>query len=290
MTRESTYASDHGWTTRRIDLGEVRLHLVEAGPEEGPLVVLLHGFPELWWSWRFQIPALVAAGYRVAAPDLRGYDRSDAPDEVAAYGMDHLVGDVAALISTLGRERAHLVGHDWGGAIAWATAEQRPDLVDRLAILNCPHPADLLRALRRPAQLRKSWYMLALQLPFLPERLLLARDGALLRRLFAHMSPADAQEYVEAAQRTRTFHGPIHYYRAALRAAALGTVPKAAPIAAETLVVWGQDDPVFARDLADPSPRHVPKVRVERIEGAGHSVQLDAADRVNPLLVEHFRR
>lgn len=290
MTAESTYAAERGWSTRRIDLGEVRLHLVEAGPEDGPLVVMLHGFPELWWSWRLQIPALVAAGFRVAAPDLRGYDRSDAPADVSAYRMDHLVGDVTALVSALGRERAHLVGHDWGGAIAWATAEQRPDLVDRLVILNCPHPADLLRALRRPSQLRKSWYMLALQVPFLPEKALLARDGALLRKLFAHMSPADAQQYVEAAQRTRTFHGPIHYYRAALREAARGAPPKAAPIAAETLVVWGQDDPVFSRDLADPSPRHVPNARVERIDGAGHSVQLDAADRVNPLLLEHFRR
>lgn len=290
MTSESTYAASRGWSTRRIDLGEVRLHLVEAGPEDGPLVVMLHGFPELWWSWRLQIPRLVAAGYRVAAPDLRGYDRSDAPTDVASYGMDHLVGDVAALVSALGRDRAHLVGHDWGGAIAWATAEQRPDLVDRLAILNCPHPADLLRALRRPAQLRKSWYMLALQLPYLSEKLLLARDGALLRRLFAQMSPSDAQQYVEAAQRTGNFRGPIHYYRAALREAALGPAPKARPIAAETLVVWGQDDPVFSRDLADPSPRYVPHVRVERIEGAGHSVQLDAAERVNPLLVEHFGR
>ena len=150
------------------DLGDVRLHYVEAG--EGPLVVLLHGFPEFWFSWRFQIPALAAAGFRVVAPDMRGYNLSSRPAEVAAYDTDRLAADVRGLIRELGAERALLAGHDWGGAVAWITAMNHPEVVERLAILNVPHPRRMLQGLRTPRQLAKSWYFLAFQVPWLPER------------------------------------------------------------------------------------------------------------------------
>src|SRR5437868_5162254 len=144
MTALDDVGLHHGYA----DLAEARLHYVEAG--DGPLVVLLHGFPEFWYSWRHQIPALAAAGFRALAPDLRGYNESDKPAGVASYRLSVLVQDVAGLIEQTGAGRAVVVGHDWGGALAWAVAILRPDLVDRLAILNAPHPAAYFRELGNP--------------------------------------------------------------------------------------------------------------------------------------------
>jgi epoxide hydrolase 4 len=160
----------HGYA----DLDEARLHYVEAG--EGPLVVLLHGFPEFWYGWRFQIPALAAAGFRVVAPDMRGYNLSSRPSGVEAYDVDRLAGDIRDLIHQRGADSAWLAGHDWGAGVAWAVAMNHPEVVRRLAILNLPHPRRLLTALRNPRQLAKSWYMLFFQLPRLPERAVRARN------------------------------------------------------------------------------------------------------------------
>ena len=171
-------------THRFVRLDEVRLHLVEAG--EGPLVVLLHGFPEFWYSWRFQIPVLVRAGFRVVAPDMRGYNLSDKPPGVRPYRVERLAADVAQLVERLGESRAAVVGHDWGGLVAWWFAMRHPDRLSRLSILNCPHPEHQLAMMRSRAQLRRSSYMLFFQLPLLPERSLLADGGARLRVLLSH--------------------------------------------------------------------------------------------------------
>jgi pimeloyl-ACP methyl ester carboxylesterase len=165
------------WNGRFASVNGIRLHYVEAGT--GPLVLLLHGFPEFWGSWRHQIPALADAGFRVLAPDLRGYNLSSKPAGVESYRVAELVGDVVGLIRHAGEERATVVGHDWGGAIAWATAMRRGERIHRLIILNAPHPAAYLRELRRPGQLLRSWYVFFFQLPLLPECLVRARDYAL---------------------------------------------------------------------------------------------------------------
>ena len=158
-----------------LDANGIRFHALAAGPAEGPLVVCLHGFPELARSWRHQLPALATAGYRAVAPDLRGYGGTDMR---GPYDVRTLVGDVTGLIAALGRERAVLVGHDWGGAVAWATAMRAPEAVDRLVAVNCPPASALSEAMRRsPSQLAKSWYILFFQLPWLPERRM-AKDGA----------------------------------------------------------------------------------------------------------------
>ena len=148
------------------EIGDVRLHYVEAG--EGPLVVLLHGFPEFWYAWREQIEPLVAAGFRVVAPDTRGYNLSSKPDGVHAYDIDLLADDIRGLIHERGAQTALLVGHDWGGSIAWAVAMNHPEVVDRLAILNAAHPRKLSQGLHHPGQLRKSWYFFFFDLPVLP--------------------------------------------------------------------------------------------------------------------------
>src|SRR5579859_4596178 len=165
------------------DLSEVRLHYMEAG--EGLPVVLLHGFPDFWYSWRFQIPALVHAGFRVIAPDLRGYNLSSRPRDISSYATSKLAADVQELIAERGAERAFLAGHDWGAAVAWVTAMRHPEAVQRLAILNVPHPRLMLQALRRPSrQLVRSWYIFFFQLPWLSEQAVRAGDWWMLRYSF----------------------------------------------------------------------------------------------------------
>jgi pimeloyl-ACP methyl ester carboxylesterase len=172
-------ASARGMAHRWIDAGGLHLHCVEAGT--GPLVVLLHGLPEFWYAWRHQLPALADAGYRVVAPDLRGYNTSDKPPRVRDYRPSVLTQDVADLIVALGAGSAAVAGHDWGGVLAWLLAMQHPKRVERLVILNAPHPIRFLKGLRSPRQLRRSWYILAFQLPWLPERLVAARNFQALR-------------------------------------------------------------------------------------------------------------
>ena len=169
-------AHEAGWTHREEQNNGVRLHWVEAG--EGPPVVLLHGFPEFWWGWRRQIQPLADAGFRVIAPDLSGYNLSDKPHGAAACRIQALVAGADALVRHSGAERAHVVGHDWGGIIAWWPAMTAPERVDRLAILNAPHPKAFRREIRTPGQLRRSWYAMAFQLPALPEMAIRARGFA----------------------------------------------------------------------------------------------------------------
>jgi pimeloyl-ACP methyl ester carboxylesterase len=166
----------HRW----VDVGRLRLHCVEAGT--GPLVVLLHGFPEFWYAWRHQLPALANAGYRVVAPDLPGYNTSDKPARMRDYRPKVLTQDVADLIAALGASSAAVAGHDWGGGLAWLLAMHHPERIQRLVVLNAPYSIRFLKGLRSPRQLRRSWYILAFQLPWLPERLIAARDFQALRR------------------------------------------------------------------------------------------------------------
>ena len=276
------------------ELGEVRLHYVEAG--EGPLVVLLHGFPEFWYGWRLQIPALAAAGFRVVAPDMRGYNLSSKPTGAQAYAMHHLTGDVRDLIAERGAARAHLAGHDWGGAVAWATAAMHPQAIDRLAVLNLPHPRRMLAGLRTPAQLRRSWYMFAFQLPWLPERLVASGRWKWLRAGFEHdarpgaYTVTDIERYIHAWSQPGALTGSINYYRAAFRRPPLRLRAGAARIEVPTLVIWGERDRYLGAELAEPDRRDVPRLAgVVRLPEASHWVAADEPERVNQLLVEHFR-
>src|SRR5471032_562929 len=145
----------------RIRTNDIALNVALDGPANGPLVILLHGFPEFWNAWREQIPALASAGCRVMAPDMRGYNLSDKPRGLQAYRADVLAKDIVGLIDSAGRQTAVIVGHDWGGAVAWSVAMRHPERVSRLVVLNCAHPVAMLRRLRHDrAQLRKSWYIL----------------------------------------------------------------------------------------------------------------------------------
>ena len=201
------------------EVGDVRLHYVEAG--DGPLIVLLHGFPEFWYGWRLQIAPLAAAGFRVVAPDLRGYNLSSKPDGVAAYSADKLAADVRGLIQERGAESALVAGHDWGGTAAWTLAMNHPEVVDRLAILNAAHPRKLNEGLRHPSQLRRSWYFFYFQLPELPERHVRADDWEFfqdfLRDARPPYTPEEMKRYIEAWSQPGAATAMINYYRFAVR-------------------------------------------------------------------------
>jgi len=256
--------------------------------------VLLHGFPEFWWSWRFQFPALVDAGFQVIAPDMRGYNTSEKPRHVADYAIPHLVADIRGLVRALGHDKVDLVAHDWGGAVAWNVAALAPDVVDRLAVLNCPHPTVFARGLRNPKQLRMSWYMAAFQLPFLPEQILVRRDT--MTKTFRgwstrpeHFDDDVIARFREAISQEGAARSAINYYRAA-RGDFAGAGTKLPRIAAKTLLVWGEEDQALGPWLVEPHRNVVDDLRIERISGASHWVQQDAPERVNELLLEFLRR
>lgn len=265
-------------------LNGVELHWVEAGPPEGRPVILLHGFPEFWWGWRHQIPLLAAAGLRVIALDMRGYNRSGKPGRVEAYGIEYLAGDVKALIEHLGYERASVVGHDWGGGVAWAFALLHPERLERLGILNLPHPARMAAGLRTLRQLLRSWYIFFFQIPGLPEWG--ARRGALRRALQADgFSESDLATYERAWAREGALTAMINYYRAFVRGARQSIGLLGRRIERPVLVLWGERDRYLGPELAEPPAELVPSCRVVRYPGVSHWVQHEKADEVNRELV-----
>ena len=237
------------------EVGDQRLHYVDAG--EGPLVVLLHGFPEFWFGWRLQIAPLVAAGFRVVAPGTRGYNLSSKPEGFEAYGVDLLADDIRGLIEERGAKSALLVGHDWGGSIAWTVAMNHPEVVERLAILNAAHPRRLSEGLKHPSQLRKSWYFFFFATPGLPEDVVPARDWHFLRHFLQDANPPytpeEMERYVEAWSQPGAAAGMINYYRASVRQSQKEAAAKLRPISAPTLVIWGERDSYLGSDLAEPS-------------------------------------
>jgi pimeloyl-ACP methyl ester carboxylesterase len=274
----------------------IGFHALADGPEDGPLVLCLHGFPELGRSWRRQLPALARAGYRAVAPDLRGYGDTDLR---GPFDLPTLVDDVVGLVEALGRERAILVGHDWGGAVAWSVATHRPSVVDKLVVLNCPPPQELARAiLRSPAQLRRSWYVFFFQLPWLPERRMAANGAEVVARALVGGSHRrgvwpreEVEEYRVAFSRPGRAKAAIDWYRAAFRGSVRPRRARGrARVSAPTLVLWGVEDRFLGRELATPerlrralADGNVPTVVA--IEGAGHFVQNEAPERVNTELL-----
>jgi pimeloyl-ACP methyl ester carboxylesterase len=277
----------------RVQGHGVGLHVARAG--EGPPVVLLHGFPECWYSWRRQIEALARAGFSVLAPDLRGYNLSDKPAGRDAYHLRLLVEDVAALVRTTGQARAHVVGHDWGGILAWTLAGERPELLDKLVILNAPHLRLYFEKVRRPPQLFRSWYVLFFQLPALPERALSAGDFRAVRDMFKRyparegaFTGEDIDRYIEALSRPGALTAGLNYYRANLTSDRL-EIARSARTEAETLIIWGERDPALGTELLEGIERVAPRVRVHRIPDASHWVQNEAPEEVNRVLVDFLQ-
>jgi len=267
----------------------VDLHVAVAGPADGDPVVLLHGFPDFWFGWRHQIPALADAGHRVYALDTRGVNESDAPEGVSLYGIDDLAADALAVIEA----RADggpvaVVGHDWGGGVAWWLATEFPERVERVVAVDAPHPVAMeRRVFRDPLQALRSSYFLAFAVPGLPERLLAAADWRLLTAVLTSgarqdaFADAETYDYRQAWERTGAA-SLLAPYRAALRDPPEPHDPRVAPPAA---VMWGTDDPAFSPGLVDDTAALCADATTVRFDGAGHWLHREATEDVNDLLV-----
>jgi pimeloyl-ACP methyl ester carboxylesterase len=288
------------WMHREAVVNDVRLHYVAAGDSGDPLVVLLHGFPEFWYSWRRQLPALAAAGYRVVAPDMRGYNISEKPRGVSAYALPELVEDVVGIVDHCGDgPAAAVVGHDWGGMVAWETATAHPELVERVAVLNAPHPRTFPRELARPRQAARSWYAFLVQLPWLPEVLFDRVSGVEPALCGASATPdvfsrADLRRYREAFERPGAIRASLNYYRAEgrrvlrqtardLRSGGGSSVALSPDL--PVLVLWGERDPALDPRISDRLPVLGRGVRVVRFPAVGHFVQNEAPVEVTERLL-----
>lgn len=280
------------YDTSYVETNGIKLHIVMAGPESGQPVLLLHGFPEFWYGWRKQIPALADAGYRVIVPDQRGYNLSDKPKGVRAYTVDELAGDIIGLIDALGYKQINLIGHDWGAMVAWVFAIRYPERLRRLGILNVPHPAVILNFLRRgdPEQLRRSWYIFAFQIPWLPEYFLRINGWRNTVRVLRGsgkihtFSNEDIVEYKKAWAQPGAMTAMINWYRAAVRH--WPKMPRDLCVHVPTLIIWGMKDVALSHRMARPSMDYCDDGKLVFFEDATHWVQHDETENVNQLLVE----
>jgi len=273
--------------------GGVTLHAVVAGPKDGPVVVLLHGFPEFWYGWRKQIEPLAAAGFRVIVPDQRGYNLSSKPHGVTSYALPELASDVIAIADQLGQQKIFLAGHDWGAAVAWSTALLHPGRIERLAVLNVPHPSVMRRYVytRLPQTLR-SWYIFFFQIPWLPEAFLSAFNfRAAARALQGSSRPGtfsaeDLVQYRAAWSQPRALTAMIHWYRAAMRY----RMPFSdRTVRVPTRILWGQRDRFLMAEMAHESLRYCANGELFTFAEASHWLQHEQPDRVCQLLVQFFQ-
>ncbi len=274
-----------------IETNGIQLYVVQAGSKSGIPVLLLHGFPEFWYGWRKQIPALAKAGCRVIVPDQRGYHLSDKPKGIKNYRIDELTNDILGLIDALDYEKVNLVGHDWGGIVAWVLANKHPERLHRLGILNAPHPLVMHRFLLRDfEQMRRSLYALFFQLPWLPEAGMRADDWrgafyALRGSGKIHtFTNEDIEKYKEAWSQPGAMTAMLNWYRAAARYQ--GWITKDLRVRVPTLILWGVRDVALSRRMARPSLDYCDEGNLIFFPDATHWVQHEEANEVNRHLLE----
>lgn len=289
---------------RYAEVNGVRLHYVTAG--QGPLMLFVHGFPEFWYAWRAQL-AHFARDYQAVAFDMRGHNLSSKPTAVTDYAINHLVTDVAALADHLGHRRFVLVGHDWGGAVAWAFAIRHPDRLERLVIVNAPHPAIFARELRdNPAQQKASEYMLAFRSAKAEDLLSADHYAALVQAVLGdglakgHVTAADRDEYVKAWSQPGALTGGLNYYRAARvgppardgapASGTLGVEEHATVVSVPTLVIWGERDTALLTGNLDGLERYAPNLTVHRVPDGSHWVIHEQPDLINRVIRDYLAR
>lgn len=284
------------WEHKFIRVNDIQMHYVTAG--QGDPVILLHGFPQFWYAWRHQIPEL-AKHFKVIVPDLRGYGQSDKPLKISDYSTHILSSDITALIHALGYKKAHIAGHDWGGAVAWQTALEYPEVVDKLAILNCPHPFALTKALRTNfRQIKKSWYIFFFQIPYLPEFVFKMFGRQMLERAMRNstlrkdtFNDEDLNKYLLELQKPGAFTAALNYYRAAFRQMcqakkSSGPMHK---INAPTLLIWAENDIALGKELTfDMDPFFNNSFEIHYIPNCSHWVNEEQPELVNQLLIQHL--
>jgi pimeloyl-ACP methyl ester carboxylesterase len=281
------------------EVNGIRLHYAESGTGEG-LVILLHGFPEFWYSWRHQLVAL-SESFHVVAPDLRGYNLSDKPPRVEDYRIDKIVGDVIGLIDHFGARQAAIVGHDWGAGVAWAVAQKHPERVSKLAVLQVPL-LEVWRANLTFKQLMRSWYMFFFQIPRLPEWLLARQNYRAIERTFQEkvarrnsFTPEDVERYKEAARQPGALTGAVNYYRANLvdrlsRKQPADNQQRSRRIQVPTLFIFGEQDFAIIPATVRGQQKYIDaEYREVRIRDSGHWVQNEAPEEVNAALLEFLR-
>jgi epoxide hydrolase 4 len=282
------------WQHRDIITNGIRMHYVTQG--SGPLIVLLHGFPEFWYSWRFQISFLAEHGYAVIAPDLRGYNDTDKPRK--GYDVATLTCDIEGLIKGLGQEKAIIVGHDWGGAVAWVFAARYPEMTERLIVMNAPHPLAFQREMRTLRQLRKSWYIFFFQLPWLPEYMLLRNNanevGRMLRGAAVQKSTFPREvtaSFQQAMSKPGAMKAALNYYRQIFGRTpwSLAATSNGFRIKAHTLIIWGEQDIALGIELLNGLEQWVDSLQIRRIPDSGHWVQQEQPGKVNQLMLEFLQ-
>lgn len=285
-----------GVVHQRVKANGLDFHVASLGEGER-LALCLHGFPESWYSWRHQMPLLTGLGWRVWAPDLRGYGESQRPRRMADYAVEVLLDDVAGLADVAGARELMLVAHDWGGILAWTFAMRRPRPLARLVVMNAPHPGAARPAFRRLAQLRRSWYVLFFQLPWLPEAVLRSRGcraiGDAMRRSCCHperFPEAELDVFRRAAARGH-LSGMVHYYRALLRGGGAARQHRLGypVIETPTLFLWGEQDAALTRATTEGTGAYVRDLTLRYLPGASHWVQQDEPETVNAMLEAWLR-
>lgn len=275
----------------------INMHFVTEG--EGFPLVLLHGFPQFWYTWRHQIPEL-AKHYKIIVPDLRGYGQTDRPINVADYHINILTADIVSLIKNLGYEKAHVVGHDWGGAIAWKMAIDHPEVVDKLVVINSPHPHIFAKAMRTNyRQLAKFWYMFFFQISYLPEFLFKIFGKSLIKSIFRgsairkkSFSDEDLEIYYNELNKPGAFSAALNYYRAAIRSMLMSksSEKKIKAISAPTLLIWGENDSVLGKELSiNMDKLFIGPFHVHYISDCSHWVQEEQPAVVNQLIINHLK-
>jgi pimeloyl-ACP methyl ester carboxylesterase len=274
--------------------GSIEIHAVASGPADGPVVVLLHGFPEFWYSWNKQIEPLAAAGFRVIVPDQRGYNKTSKPPRAASYALSELISDVLGIADQIGQDRIFLAGHDWGAAVAWSVALLHPQRIAKLAILNVPHPSVMRRYLKtNRRQLRRSWYMFFFQLPWLPEAAFSAFNFRLgVRSLVGSsrpgtFSPEDLIQYRDAWSQPGALTAMINWYRAAMRHR---TKFPDSTVHVPTRILWGERDSFLLSEMAHDSLRYCDSAELYTFANASHWLQHEEPARVSELLIDFFRK
>jgi len=281
-------ALESTWQHEYITTNGVKLHYVTQG--EGPLILMLHGFPEFWYSWRHQIPEF-AQDFKVVALDLRGYNDSDKPAAKSAYVMAEFIKDVEGVIKGLGYDRCVLVGHDWGGAIAWNFAYAYPEMVERLIVLNMPHPAKFAEAIRTPQQLLRSSYVFFFQLPWLPEMLIQLADYQAVETALKGMAvnkstftQKDLEVYKDAAAKRGAMTAALNYYRNIFQQGMLKQDWRVLEV--PTLMIWGEKDPALGKELTYGTEADVKDFQLKYIPNCSHWVQQEQPQLVNKYMRE----
>lgn len=276
---------------RLIETNGVRLHTVVAGPEDGELVVLLHGFPEFSYGFHHQMEELAASGYRVVVPDQRGYHLSDKPEQIEDYTINKLSDDIAGLIEAFGETSAIVIGHDWGGAVAWHLAASKPDYVKKLIAINIPHPTAMPRVfMKNPLQWLKSSYMAFFQLPEVPEKLMAANDFESMKQAMKGTARPDAftdqelERYKDAWSQPGALTGMLNWYRA-IRKGSLLQMPKA-PLRMPVRIIWGLGDQFLSPMLATESLKFCENAELVWVGEATHWVHHEQPEIVNRLIKE----